>query len=745
MKSDKKRPDSSHPPPITILIPVFNSAHYLHDLFFSLVENTSVSLLQEIIIGDDGSDEVTKHVIAHFVQTAPFPVRVITHHKNIGYLLNANQLYKEVQSEIVIFLNTDTLVPSQWLERIYAAFRSDDNIALATPFSTNATFLTIKPQEGQTFWDVDDCLQTLTPHYPDAHTAIGFCLGIRKKHIDKPDIFNEKYQFGYYEETDLHYEILAKGLRSVVVDNLFIYHSSMHPSFGLKCNPFKLGKLNQSTFMQKWGTAHKKNEDKYWQKRPYSAYRKDNNFYFNYLQFEQSIDVLFVLPTLVDGIGGVDIVTELAKWLNLNHIRSHIFCYGYVNSEIDKTLLINPWQDKGKLFQQVLNVKMIFATSYDSFIHAKTLADHYKTQLNYFVQGPELMFSAGKFYRQIIHDYQQADQIFTVSNFLSTYLKNIDRNKINQLDLGANSYVFYPPPPQHALLRKKHTIAACLRNNETKGNGILIYLLALAKKAGFEIHLFGKDTHEFDLIHCFHYSHGNLSPTELRKLFWQVEFYLDCSYFEGLGLLPLEAAACGAIPILFRNGGANELFKDKINAFFLHEAVTDLKFFDNLYQVNQKTLADMRTALMSIDKNFSLEKAKSQFLSILYVLYPALQKQPEARGMPLLKSAVGLKTFIIVNLKKNPIRRLKSKLRAIIVKYVKLFLLVIIRLKNQEFEKKITALQRKFDAEISQLKVNLEELKDSFANQQNFNKAPTKTITTTTTDNKEVEYSDPDV
>ena len=54
--------------------------------------------------------------------------------------------------------------------------------------------------------------------------------------------------------------------------------------------------------------------------------------------------------------------------------------------------------------------------------------------------------------------------------------------------------------------------------------------------------------------------HGKLDSDGLAKLFSRCQFYLDLSFMEGLGLLPLEAAMCGCVPVMTKKGAPDLIF-----------------------------------------------------------------------------------------------------------------------------------------------------------------------------------------
>ena len=608
--------NNKNPCSIALLIPVYNSPDVLKDLFLSLKKNTTVGEIFEIIIGDDGSDSMTKEVIKQFQISSGFNIKAITRETNFGYLRNVNDLYTKTNADIVVLLNTDIILPNGWIERIKAPFEIYDDVGLATPFSTNATNLTILPNIGQSWIEVDLCLSSLSPKYPNAHTAVGFCLAIRKKHFNDLFLFDESYLHGYWEETDLHYRCITMGYRSIVIDDLFVYHARGSSSFSKKVKNhdslLAIGETNKKIFQKKWKYIHEQKERNYLQEMPYGKFRFDN-YYFKFYRKNVVVDILFVLPGIFDKCGGIEVVTAMAKHLLMNGINAVIYAYGNVDENMVD--FCNPWRDIKHMKACISQIKVVCATIYSSVEIAEEIADLFNSKIYYLVQGPETLFNNGKDFATAKYDYCKDNiNIVCASQFLHNYLQLYGANKTKQLSLGADAYKFYPLD-QSARCNK--SIAICLRDSRTKGTEFALHCAWLARTAGFAIHFFGKDSAKFNLPAEFGINHGDLDSHKIRMLFNEVEFYMDLSIFEGLGLLSLEAAYCGAIPILSYNGGSNFIFDDNQTAFFIHPLTGD-DFFDNLKNISSEQIDAMRIKCQFLSKKYSLEYACCEFMEYIY-------------------------------------------------------------------------------------------------------------------------------
>src|SRR5690606_27330700 len=117
---------------------------------------------------------------------------------NIGFTRTVNRLIAGCESEIIVLLNSDIEVPSNWLSRLIHPMMVDPTIGTITPMSNCATICSF-PRMGDneilTGQDVEGMNTVLSPLetlYEDIPTGVGFCLVINKKMIEKTGSLNEE-------------------------------------------------------------------------------------------------------------------------------------------------------------------------------------------------------------------------------------------------------------------------------------------------------------------------------------------------------------------------------------------------------------------------------------------------------------------------------------------------------------------------------------------------------------------------
>lgn len=592
---------------ITVLIPVYNAPKAVDFLLKSLRDNTNHELVDEIIIGNDRSDSTTTELIDELV-TGNNLFRHISRDKNLGFLENVNDLFRQAKGDIVVLLNSDTILPPRWAERVLSAFESDKNIALACPLTTNATNLVLKPAPGQHWLDVDRAISTIEPIYPNCAPIVGFFLCIRTAFFKGSDLLDPIYGNGYWEDTDLHFRSLQKGYRNIIIDNLFVFHSNHSPSFSIENDLKSINDTNRKIFYKRWRKQYDAMLKSQLKLGATNRHAIPSTVQHRYT-YTRDLEVLFVLPAVHANSGGISVVMNFVDELNQRGIAAAVYTYGHCDNTYVHTQLQNaPFLDKQDVLNQISKIRYVFATSHDSHDHAQAFAVHYGAKFCCFVQGPEAAFCKGKDALKMSSRYKNYDINIAVSDYLAQYLQAFDAKAV-KIPLGPSKLAFYP---SERAKRNTKAIAACVRVDDLKGTGRLMANLAMAEEAGFEIHLFG-ETEGWDIFKkakC----HGSLTSAQLSKLFSQVGYYLDCSHMEGLGLLPLEAAFSGCIPIIAQELGLKGLVADKEEVIVLPSEFPGINFYRSLLTHDNH---QMRETGKRLQDKVSIESAVSSFIDQL--------------------------------------------------------------------------------------------------------------------------------
>ncbi len=600
-----------------ILIPAYNHPHLLRDLLKSLEKNTNRALLGRIWIGDDASDAFSREAVTTLIAASSLQVTCVHHDQNRGFGGNCTDLFQKSTATHCILLNTDTLVPHLWLERMLAPFEKDPRIALATPLSTNAAEHTITLRPGQSWIDADAERASRPARYPDSCTAIGFCLAVdRKKIIDAGmPLFDPQYGRGYGEDTDLHFRVLQKGWRSVLVDNLLIHHIG-GASFLSVPDAEELRTKAYALFMERWQHHYKRLHTRW---RRFDLWRKLQST-LNRLQpsrpAPQPLDILFVLPTTNPRYGGIWFANTLIASLIASGKRVGVFVEEEHQREWTKPFGFEPWTRPKDVWAFVSSIGCVVGTADSTLPMMKTIAAHFQCPDVVLLQGMEASFRSGQNVRTF-RTYQTLSRALCVSEALADYIRLLNpKAAVTHLPSGPDPLVFYPRP----VARVPRTVAIALNRTPEKGSSQALEIALLLKERGFTLTFFGWDHAFFNIPAELGTIINKTDRDTLAHLFSRTEFLIDHSFSEGLGLLPLEAAFCGCIPIIAPHGGPEYIFTGSVDSMVLRGYKHLREDIDHIDHLSDMDKQKMRANLSRIRERHSLPEALQQVSDSLSII-----------------------------------------------------------------------------------------------------------------------------
>ena len=233
---------------LTIVVPIYNALPDVKNCLASLLE---ANLLKQtkVILMDDCSNKETYNYLQKFTNKHS-NFKLYRNNQNLGFIKNCNKGIDLAKGDIVVLLNSDTKVPLGFDKRVLQCFKSDKNIALASPLSIHSGFFKIPENERYKLPQIDKIVQKTSECKYPMITPEGFCYALRKEVTDKIGKLDEIFGMGYCEEDDLDMRALLHGYRTVLIDNLIVYHKS-HASFTSEKRK-EILEQNQKIFRRRW-------------------------------------------------------------------------------------------------------------------------------------------------------------------------------------------------------------------------------------------------------------------------------------------------------------------------------------------------------------------------------------------------------------------------------------------------------------------------------------------------------------
>lgn len=211
----------------TIIIPVYNG----YELFKECLDSLNKTLdcnTKVIIVNDNSTDSRISELLSlHNDYT------LINNETNLGFVKSINKAMQMVDTDLAIWLNSDTVLPNNWLNRLLKPFNDNELLASATPFSNSAAGFSFPVffENNEMYSDLETLnkafnrMHAINNNIENVYTGTGFCMAISMKiykEIGQLDEIN--FTKGYGEENDWCFRASKKGYIHKLVPNLFIQH-----------------------------------------------------------------------------------------------------------------------------------------------------------------------------------------------------------------------------------------------------------------------------------------------------------------------------------------------------------------------------------------------------------------------------------------------------------------------------------------------------------------------------------------
>ena len=237
-------------PKVSVVIPLWGGEEDIRLCLESLEPLHAEGLLHEVVIVDNASPDGAAEVAAGF--------SFVTLHRNAenrGFGGASNQGAALASGELLLFLNSDTVVPRSGLIRLVEGLLASHVIAAAGPYTNSAVGM---QGIGVTYTRLGN-LSLFAESFAlreqgdlDTDFLVGFCVLIRRTAWDEVGGFDEGFGLGTFEDNDLSYRLRRKGYRLVVPGRAFVHHSGSKTFRRMGIDMEPLLQENYRRFREKW-------------------------------------------------------------------------------------------------------------------------------------------------------------------------------------------------------------------------------------------------------------------------------------------------------------------------------------------------------------------------------------------------------------------------------------------------------------------------------------------------------------
>ena len=224
---------------VDVVVCVHNALDDVKKCFNSLIPTLEIN--HKVIIVDDQSDLETRTYLKKFVKDNLAKVRMVRTKEQSFYTKSANIGLRESKADFIIFLNSDTVVSNNWINKMISSAFADDSIGIVGPLSNAANLQSIpsisrtgdntainKLPEGMTVEAINNLCENWSKEYdyPIVPFVHGFCLGVKREVINRIGSFDEEnFAKGFGEETDYCLRACKSGLNCVIAIDTYVFHA----------------------------------------------------------------------------------------------------------------------------------------------------------------------------------------------------------------------------------------------------------------------------------------------------------------------------------------------------------------------------------------------------------------------------------------------------------------------------------------------------------------------------------------
>lgn len=218
---------------ITVIVPVYRDVALTVACIRSAMPGVLAAGCANIVaINDDSPDMGMVNALNALVAEWPDHITVLHNPRNLGFVGTVNRGIRYCTTNDVVLLNSDVLLPDNWLERLVTDAYTSALVATVTPLSNNTTictfpdFLQDNPLPfGMDTNQVDSVFRVGRLPCIESPTGVGFCMYIKRQAIEKVGLFDEeRFGRGYGEENDFCQRVIGAGMLNVISPNLFAFH-----------------------------------------------------------------------------------------------------------------------------------------------------------------------------------------------------------------------------------------------------------------------------------------------------------------------------------------------------------------------------------------------------------------------------------------------------------------------------------------------------------------------------------------
>jgi GT2 family glycosyltransferase/glycosyltransferase involved in cell wall biosynthesis len=235
---------------ISIVVPIYNALELSKQCLASVFEHGAQHRFEVIFVDNGSAPDVEAWLVAE--EQVHANLKHQRYPAPLGFAKSVNAGVAAAIGEVVIVLNSDTIVSPGWMDELYTALVTDPSLGALTPCTNHAgdqaqmDFATIDlpPAKALALMAKRNAEPNIL-YVPQRLTF--FCVALRRAVWLEFNGLDEAYKVGNFEDDDLCLRLRVAGYRLGVAQHVFVYH---HNNATFNSNQIKHGAwMTQNTIV----------------------------------------------------------------------------------------------------------------------------------------------------------------------------------------------------------------------------------------------------------------------------------------------------------------------------------------------------------------------------------------------------------------------------------------------------------------------------------------------------------------
>ncbi len=253
---------------VSIIIPNFNGEELLKKCIPFVINSIKFAKKTEdieidLIVVDDASSDNSKEVIKHFQKENSF-IRLVINRKNLGFAKSVHTGIEKSEADYIILLNSDVIIPENFIEKILQPFSLKDKIFAISPLIVDNNLRILSGSYKVPFLKRGEIKFKKWKHLnfkKEKLLKTLFCEGgsvaFNKEIYFQINGFDEIYEPFYYEDTDLCVKAWKKGWKSYFLTELQVIHDHKSTISKFYSKKFIKNIMRRNRFIFLWSNLPK--------------------------------------------------------------------------------------------------------------------------------------------------------------------------------------------------------------------------------------------------------------------------------------------------------------------------------------------------------------------------------------------------------------------------------------------------------------------------------------------------------